>query len=57
MVRIEGDYHGSGNKYEVEVVITVPDQTIKAGRPPTPTSLAATDIVERKTRWPVAPGK
>ena len=47
MVRIEEINGEHGNKYEVEVVITVPDQTIKA-KDSTLNVLAATDIVERK---------
>ena len=47
MVRIEEINGEHGNKYEVEVVITVPDQTIKV-KDSTLNVLAATDIVERK---------
>lgn len=36
-----------GNKYEVEVILTVPDKTIKA-KDSTLNVLAATDIVEQK---------
>lgn len=46
-VRIDEVNGDHGNKYEVEVVLTVPDQTIKA-KESTVNVLAATDIVERK---------
>ena len=46
-VKIEEVNRDNGNKYEVEVIINVPDQVIKA-KDSTMNVMAATDIVERK---------
>ena len=46
-VKIEEVNRDNGNKYEVEVIINVPDQVIKA-KDSTMNIMAATDIVERK---------
>lgn len=46
-VKIEEVNRDNGNKYEVEVVMNVPDRVIKA-KDSTVNVLAATDIVERK---------
>lgn len=46
-VKIEEVNRDNGNKYEVEVIINVPDHVIKA-KDSTMNVMAATDIVERK---------
>ena len=47
IVKVEEVNRDHGNKYEVEVILTVPDRTIKA-KDSTLNVLAATDIVEQK---------
>ncbi|MCD1275755.1 MAG: ribosome-associated translation inhibitor RaiA [Candidatus Nanogingivalaceae bacterium] len=46
-VKIEEVNRDNGNKYEVEVIVNVPDHVIKA-KDSTMNVMAATDIVERK---------
>lgn len=46
-VKIEEVNRDNGNKYEVEVIINVPDHVVKA-KDSTMNVMAATDIVERK---------
>ena len=47
IVKVEEVNRDHGNKYEVEVILTVPDRTIKA-KDSTLNVLVATDIVEQK---------